>query len=91
MMSNFLNINIPFFWGYLDTGFLYDKEPDPSNDRIPMEFFLYTSISNRCGLFTGMSEWGTQHARIPIQYIYTDQNVGKNYPLDFLQLWDSFS
>lgn len=90
-MSNYLNVNIPYFWGFLDTAFLYDKEPNPANDRILMEFFLYTSIPNRCGLFTGMSEWGTQHARIPVHYIYTTEEVGKNYPLDFLQLWDSFS
>jgi hypothetical protein len=56
-----------------------------------MEFFLYTSIPNRCGLFTGMSEWGTQHARIPIHYIHTEPDGGVDYPLDLLQLWDSFS
>lgn len=90
-MENFLNVNIPFFWAFLDTGFLHDKDPDARNERIPMEFFIYTSIPNRCGMFTGMSEWGTQHARIPIHYIHTAKEGGKNYPLDFLQLWDSYS
>lgn len=56
-----------------------------------MEFFSYTSIPGRCGLFTGMSEWGTQHARIPIQYIYRCDKGGLDVPLDFLQLWDSLS
>jgi len=88
---NYLNIDIPFFWGFLDEGFLYDREPSAANPRIPMEFFLYTSIPNRCAMFTGMSEWGTQHARIPIHYIHTEPEGGKDYPLDFLQLWDSFS
>lgn len=90
-MSNYLNVNIPYFWGFLDTAFLHDNEADAANERIPMEFFLYTSIPNTCGLFTGMSEWGTQHARIPIHYIHTEPEGGKDYPLDFLQLWDSFS
>jgi hypothetical protein len=89
--ENYLNVNIPFFWGFLDTAFLCDREPSAANERIPMEFFLYTSIPNRCGLFTGMSEWGTQHARIPIHYIHTEPTGGVDYPLDFLQLWDSFS
>jgi len=88
---NYLNIDIPFFWGFLDTAFLRDEEPCASNERIPMEFFLFTSIPNRCAMFTGMSEWGTQHARIPIHYIYTEQEGGMDLPLDHLQLWDSFS
>ena len=92
MLENqFLHINIPFIFGYLDEAFLYDKEPDVNNPRIPMEFFIYTSIPGRCGMFTGMSEWGTQHARIPIHYIYTQPKEGLNAPLDHLQLWDSFS
>ena len=88
---SYLNVNIPYFWGFLDEGFLYDRDPDINAPRIPMEFFMYTSIPNRCGLFTGMSEWGTQHARIPTHYIYRDDTGGLDVPLDFLQLWDSFS
>jgi len=88
---SYLNVNTPFFWGFLDEAFLYDREPNANNPRLPMEFFLYTSIPNRCAMFTGMSEWGTQHARIPINYIYTEPEGSKDYPLDFLQLWDSFS
>lgn len=91
MQEEFLHVNIPFFWGFLDEAFLYDKEASVSNPRIPMEFFVYTSIPGRCGMFTGMSEWGTQHARIPIQYIYTEPEGGLDVPLDHLQLWDSFS
>lgn len=90
-MTNYLHINIPFFWGYLDEGFLFDRDPDVTAARIPMEFFVYTSIPSRCGMFTGMTEWGTQHARIPIQYIYREPQGGLDVPLDFLQLWDSFS
>ena len=91
--KNFLNVNIPFFWGWLDEGFLYDSSPNPASPRIPMEFFLYTSIPGRCGLFTGLSEWGTQHARIPTHYIYTKPEGESvlDAPLDWLQLWDSFS
>lgn len=88
---NYLNVNIPYFWGFLDESFLYDKDPDINAPRIPMEFFMYTSIPNRCGLFTGMTEWGTQHARIPVNYIYREETGGLDVPLDFLQLWDSFS
>jgi len=88
---NYLHINVPFFWGFLDTGFLRDEDPNVKNERIPMEFFVYTTIPGRCGMFTGMSEWGTQHARIPLQYIYTEPEGGLDVPLDFLQLWDSFS
>lgn len=89
--NQFLHINIPFFCGYLDEAFLYDEEPNVNNPRIPMEFFVYTSITNRAGMFTGMSEWGTQHARIPIHYIHSEPTGGLDVPLDFLQLWDSLS
>jgi hypothetical protein len=91
MEANFLHINIPYFWGYLDTSFLYDELAGTRKELIPMEFYAYTSIPNRCGMFDGMTEWGTQHARIPIQYIHTEPDGGKMYPLDWLQLWDSFS
>lgn len=89
--GGFLNVNVPFFFGFLDTAFLRDKEPSVKNERIPMEFFLFTSIPNRCAMFTGMSEWGTQHARIPVHYIHTEPTGGTDYPLDWIQLWDSFS
>lgn len=88
--NQFLHVNIPFFAGYLDEGFLYDKEANASNARIPMEFFVYTSIPGRCGMFTGMTEWGTQHARIPIHYLHTTPTESMDVPLDYLQLWDSF-
>jgi hypothetical protein len=88
---SYLNTNIPFFWGFVDEAFFYDAEPSVENARVPMEFFMYTSIPSRCGLFTGMTEWGTQHARIPLHYIYREATGGLNVPLDWLQLWDSFS
>ena len=87
----YLNVNTPFFWGFLDEGFLYDRDPDINAPRICMEFFLYTSIPGRCGLWTGMTEWGTQHARIPTHYIYREPAGGLDVPLDFVQIWDSFS
>jgi hypothetical protein len=89
--NEYLHINIPFFCGHLDTAFLRDESPSVENERIPMEFFVYTSIPSRCGMFTGMSEWGTQHARIPIHYIYSEPKGGLEAPLDHLQLWDSYS
>jgi len=88
---NYLQTNIPYFLGYVDEGFFKNENPSIRNSRIPMEFFLYTSIPSRCGMFTGMTEWGTQHARIPIHYIYTEESGGLDVPLDYLQLWDSFS
>jgi hypothetical protein len=88
---NYLNINIPYFWGYVDNAFFYDEDPNVNNERTLLEFFLYTSIPNRCGMFTGMTELGTQHARIPLNYIYTCEKGGLDVSIDFLQLWDSFS
>lgn len=88
---SYLNVNIPYFWAFLDEGFLYDRDPDHSAPRIPIEVFMYTSIPNRCGLWTAMTEWGTQHARIPTQYLYREPEGGLDVPLDYLQLWDSFS
>jgi len=90
-MTNYLRIDIPFFWGFLDTSFLADEVAGTTGEYIPMEFFAYTSIPSRCGLFDGMTEWGTQHARIPTHYIHTAPEGGTQYPLDWLQLWDSFS
>ena len=90
-MSNYLNLNIPTFLAYLDTGFLYNKEPNYKNDAIPVEVFNFTSIPQRCGLFSVMTEWGTQHARVPIHYLRATPEATTTYPLDWLQLWDNMS
>ena len=90
-MSNYLNIDIPTFVCYLDSSFLYDQSPNIEAERIPVEVFSYTSIPQRCGLFSVMTEYGSQHARVPIHYLRTDQSGGTNYPLDWIQLWDSIS
>jgi len=90
-MSNYLNFDIPVFNAYLDTSFLYDKPPKLEFDRIPVEVFGYTSIPQRCGLFSIMTEYGSQHARVPIHYLHTNLYGGTNFPLDWIQLWDSIS
>lgn len=90
-MSNYLNINIPTFFAFLDVGFLYDEMPNVKNERISVEVFSYTSIPQRCGMFSVMTEYGSQHARVPIHYLRTDQKDGTDYPLDWIQLWDSMS
>jgi len=91
-LSNYLNVNIPYFFAGMDKAFLYDDEPNPKNDRVPVEVFMYTSVPQRCGMFSVMTEWGSQHARVPIHYLsslYVDRPTG--YPLDWIQLWDSVS
>jgi hypothetical protein len=55
-MSNYLNINIPTFVAYLDKAFLYDDEPSVDNERLVVEVFNFTSIPQRCGLFSIMTE-----------------------------------
>ena len=90
-MSNYLNIDIPTFIAYLDTGFLYNQPPNTKNERIPVEVFNFTSIPQRCGLFSIMTEYGSQHARVPIHYLRANESGGSNYPLDWIQLWDSMS
>lgn len=90
-MSNYLNIDIPIFVAYLDINFLYNKPPNSTSERIPVEVFNYTSIPQRCGLFSVMTEYGSQHARVPIHYLRANSSVGTEYPLDWIQLWDSMS
>jgi hypothetical protein len=90
-MSNYLNIDIPVFIAYLDTSFLYNKLPNIKSDRIPVEVFNFTSIPQRCGLFSVMTEYGSQHARVPIHYLRANEFGGSDYPLDWLQLWDNMS
>ena len=90
-MSNYLNIDIPTFTSYLDTSFLYNKEPNHNSIRIPVEVFAFTSIPQRCGLFSVMTEYGSQHARVPIHYLHSYVACGSDYKLDWLQLWDSLS
>lgn len=90
-MSNYLNIDIPIFIAYLDTSFFYNKLPDINAERIPVEVFSFTSIPQRCGLFSVMTEYGSQHARVPIHYLRVNESGGSNYPLDWLQLWDNMS
>lgn len=90
-MSNYLNIDIPIFAAYLDTNFFYDKLPDVNSERVVVEVFNFTTIPQRCGLFSVMTEYGSQHARVPIHYLRSKQNSGSDYPLDWIQLWDSMS
>jgi hypothetical protein len=90
-MSNYLNVNIPPFWAFVDEGFFYDLEPDVNRERQVVEVFAFTSIPQRCGLFSVMTEFGSQHARVPIHYLHTDEEGGTFYPLDWIQLWDSMS
>ena len=90
-MSNYLNVDISPFWSFLDTGFLYNKEPDINNERIPVEVFSFTSIPQRCAMFSIMTEYGSQHARVPIHYLRGTDDGGSDYPLDWIQLWDSMS
>lgn len=90
-MSNYLNFNIPVFTCYLDIAFLYNQEPNINNERIPVEVFSYTSIPQRCGLFNVMTEYGSQHARVPIHYLRSSDKGGSDFPLDWIQLWDSMS
>jgi hypothetical protein len=90
-MSNYLNVNIPTFFAFVDEGFFYDLEPEVSRSRQLVEVFAFTSISQRCGMFSVMTEYGSQHARVPIHYLHTDETGGTFYPLDWIQLWDSMS
>lgn len=88
---NYLNIDIPVFTAYLDSSFLFNNMPNERAERIPVEVFAYTSIPQRCGLFSVMTEYGSQHARVPICYLRSLPEKGTNYPLDWIQLWDSLS
>lgn len=90
-MSNYLNIDIPIFKAYLDSSFLFNNLPNYDSERIEVEVFGYTSIPQRCGLFSVMTEYGSQHARVPISYLRSTISDGTNYPLDWIQLWDSLS
>lgn len=90
-MSNYLNIDIPTLFCYLDTNFFYNKLPDINSQRVVVEVFNFTSIPQRCGLFSVMTEYGSQHARVPIHYLRATESGGSNYPLDWIQLWDSIS
>jgi hypothetical protein len=38
-----------------------------------------------------MTEYGSQHARVPIHYLRSNLYGGSDYPLDWIQLWDSIS
>lgn len=92
-MTNYLNTNIPIFSAHLDSGFLYDRDPSPHSERVPVEVFAYTSIPQRCGLFSVMTEYGSQHARVPVHYLRSEKptTTPTDYALDWLQLWDSLS
>lgn len=90
-MSNYLNIDTPNFVAYLDTNFFYNKEPSLSSDKVIVEVFSFTSIPQRCAMFSVMTEYGSQHARVPIHYLRSSSDKPTNYPLDWLQLWDSMS
>ena len=87
----FINSDIPLFNAFLDTGFLYNKPPRETGEFIAVEVFGFTSLNRRCGLFSVMSEMGTIHTRVPIHYLSSRDTDLTDFPLDWLQLWDSFS
>lgn len=76
---------------YLDCSFLYDSPPRTVNEWIPLEIFSVVSVSRRCLMFNGMSEFGAQFARIPIHYLAKEKDPKTNFELHWLQLWDCFS
>jgi hypothetical protein len=88
---NYLNVNIPTFSCYIDNAFFYNMPANVNNERTPVEVFSFTSIPQRCGLFSVMTEYGTQHARVPIHYLRNEEAGGNDFPLDWIQLWDSLS
>jgi hypothetical protein len=89
----YINTDIPIFSSYLDTSFLYNKNPRETQEFIPVEVFGFTSINRRCGLFSVMTEMGSIHTRVPIHYLNDKlpEDGLTYYPLDWLQLWDAFS
>lgn len=89
----YINTDIPIFIAYLDTSFLYNKLPRETKEFIPVEVFGFTSINRRCGLFSVMTEMGSVHTRVPINYLNNKlpEEGLTNFPLDWIELWDSFS
>jgi hypothetical protein len=85
----YLNSNIPTFFAYLKSEFLYNDEPH-TPFLMEVEVFGVTSLSRRCLLFEVMSSYGSRHSRVPIHYLVLDEKH-TNYPLDWLQLWDCYS
>jgi hypothetical protein len=88
---SYLQANIPIQSAYLDKSFLKNEEAGTIDEYLPVEIFSVTSIPRRCLLFNVMSEYGAQFTRVPIQYLKNKLNRTTVYPLDWIQLWDSFS
>ena len=89
----YLMSSTPIMNMWMDTSFLFDQPPHTTKAFIPVEVFSVVSIPRRCLMFHVMTEMGSQHARVPIQYLWNEQPAAETpvYPLDWLQLWDSFS
>jgi hypothetical protein len=88
----YINTDIPLFSCLLDTSFLYDKDPRTTQEYLKVEVFGFTSLNRRCGLFSVMSEMGSIHTRVPIHYLIAEgADHLSSHPLDWLQLWDSYS
>jgi hypothetical protein len=87
----YLNSDVPTFAAYLSPSFV-QNEPTPRYDEpLLVEVFAVTSIPRRCLMFSVMTEMGSQHARVPIHYLASSGRVTNPAPLDWLQLWDSYS
>lgn len=86
----FINVDIPIFSGFLSPAFMEDKREPYFSDKFVVEVFNASVIPQRCLMFSVMTEMGSQHARVPIHYLYHKEPT-KIYPLDWLQLWDSVS
>ena len=89
----YINSDIPIFTSWLDTSFLYNKNVRETGEFIPVEVFGFTSLNRRCGLFSVMTEMGSIHTRVPIHYLNDKlpEDGLSDYPLDWLELWDSYS
>ena len=84
-----LNSNIPTFFAYLKSDFLYNNT-NKNTEYIPCEVFGITSLTRRCLMFQIMTEFGSRHDRVPIHYLVKDPEHSK-FDLDWLQLWDCYS
>ena len=86
----YLNSNIPTFFAFLKSEFLYDDQPHEPY-LVECEVFGVTSLTRRCLLFEVMTSYGSRHSRVPIHYLVLNEKDNTTFPLDWLQLWDMYS
>lgn len=89
----FLVANLPPIECYVKKEYLYDLDGRGEGEFTPAIWVSVKSIRGRALYFESLlTEYGALYDKLPLSaYVWRTDNLTDQLPLDFLEIWDSFS